>query len=222
MATKDDFIGNLRDAILKQASQAAEEEERRKDERVRKSAETGDRKIMKKEAERSKESAAANKNFVKNLRSILSDRNLEKLANDEANTQERARVELRNNVKEQAAKIKQSFEDTVHKLADTLGKGLRGEDISGEIEVKESQPEQMVAQQSQQVQEPQYSAEDFVSYTYKPGDTFGRVLMKMGLSDGRNLWGPGGDVEYYTKQLNDQGIYGNIPIGRTINLRRRK
>ena len=63
---------------------------------------------------------------------------------------------------------------------------------------------------------------DVIEYTYKPGDTFGQVLIKMGLSDGRNLWGPNGDVEYYRKQLHDQGLYGNIPIGRTIRLRRRK
>lgn len=64
-------------------------------------------------------------------------------------------------------------------------------------------------------------ATDTVEYTYKPGDNFGNVLIKMGLSDGRNLWGPNGDVAYYTQQLNNQGIYGNIPIGTTIRLRRR-
>lgn len=64
--------------------------------------------------------------------------------------------------------------------------------------------------------------EDVYEYTYAPGDTFGQVLIKMGLSDGRNLWGPNGDVAYYTKQLNDQGIYGNIPIGKTIKLTKRK
>ena len=42
--------------------------------------------------------------------------------------------------------------------------------------------------------------------------------MRLGISDGRNLWGPNGDVAYYTKQLNDQGIYGNIPVGKTIRL----
>lgn len=72
------------------------------------------------------------------------------------------------------------------------------------------------------VDSPDVKAEEVYEYTYKPGDTFGQVLMKIGLSDGRNLWGPNGDVEYYRKQLNDQGIYGNIPIGKTIRLRRRK
>lgn len=60
-----------------------------------------------------------------------------------------------------------------------------------------------------------------VEYTYAPGDNFGNVLIKMGLSDGRNLWGPNGDVAYYTQQLNNQGIYGNIPVGTKIRLRKR-
>lgn len=72
------------------------------------------------------------------------------------------------------------------------------------------------------IDSPDTKAEEVYEYTYKPGDTFGQVLMKIGLSDGRNLWGPNGDVEYYRKQLRDQGLYGNIPIGRTIRLRRRK
>ena len=63
---------------------------------------------------------------------------------------------------------------------------------------------------------------DVIEYIYAPGDTFGRVLMKTGLSDGRNLWGPDGDVAYYAKQLNDQGISGNIPVGTKIKLKKRK
>lgn len=64
--------------------------------------------------------------------------------------------------------------------------------------------------------------EEMVEYVYRPGDTFGKVLMKVGLSDGKNLWGPDGDVEYYSKQLRDQGISGNIPIGTKIKLKKRK
>ena len=75
---------------------------------------------------------------------------------------------------------------------------------------------------NQQSSEPTANEEELVEYTYKPGDTFGEVLMKMGLSDGRNLWGPEGDVNYYRQQLHEQGLYGNIPIGQTIRLRRRK
>lgn len=52
-----------------------------------------------------------------------------------------------------------------------------------------------------------------VTYSYVPGDSFGRVLLKLGLSDGSNLWGVGGDVEYYTQQLIDQDMLdrrGNV------------
>lgn len=69
------------------------------------------------------------------------------------------------------------------------------------------------------------TTEDVVEYTYKPGDTFGQVLKNLGLTTDRGLWGSGGDVEYYTRQLVEQGALdtrGNIPIGTTIKLRRRK
>lgn len=67
--------------------------------------------------------------------------------------------------------------------------------------------------------------EDVVYYTYVPGDTFGEVINKLGLRTKAGLWGKGGDVEYYTQQLYDQGALdqrGNVPIGTTIKLRRRK
>lgn len=59
-----------------------------------------------------------------------------------------------------------------------------------------------------------------VTYTYQPGDTFGAVLIKLGLDEG-HLWGEDGTVAYYTEQLRQQGIEGNIPIGTTIKLTRR-
>ena len=65
---------------------------------------------------------------------------------------------------------------------------------------------------------------DTITYTYKPGDTFGQVLTNLGLKSDAGLWGENGDVAYYTKQLVDQGALdsrGNIPIGTTIRLRRR-
>ena len=68
-------------------------------------------------------------------------------------------------------------------------------------------------------------SEDVITYTYKPGDTFGQVLLNLGLSDGTNLWGPGGDVEYYTQQLINQDMLdyrGNVKLGIPFKLRRRK
>lgn len=61
-----------------------------------------------------------------------------------------------------------------------------------------------------------------VSYTYKKGDTFGQVILDLGLNTSHGLWGSDGDVSYYTEQLHQQGIYGNIPIGTTIYLTPRK
>lgn len=60
-----------------------------------------------------------------------------------------------------------------------------------------------------------------IQYTYKSGDTFGQVILNLGLNTGHGLWGPDGDVNYYNAQLHAQGIYGNIPVGRTITLVRR-
>lgn len=68
---------------------------------------------------------------------------------------------------------------------------------------------------------------EVIEYTYKPGDTFGQVITNLGLRTNNGLWGPNGDVAYYTQQLVDQGVWEdgvphNIPIGTTIKLRRRK
>lgn len=70
------------------------------------------------------------------------------------------------------------------------------------------------------------SDNDVVEYTYKSGDTFGQVLLDLGLSDasGSNLWGDDGDVAYYTQQLREQGALdqnGNIPVGTKVKLRKK-
>ena len=68
---------------------------------------------------------------------------------------------------------------------------------------------------------------DTVSFTLTRGNDpnykgFGQKLVDLGLATENGLWGENGDVAYYTKQLNDQGIYGNLPIGKKITLKRRK
>lgn len=57
-----------------------------------------------------------------------------------------------------------------------------------------------------------------IQYKYKKGDTFGQVLLDLGLSKPGQLWGSDGDVAYYTEQLRKQGITGNVPIGTVITL----
>lgn len=51
---------------------------------------------------------------------------------------------------------------------------------------------------------------------------FGQKLVDLGLATNKGLWGADGDVEFYNKQLYDQGIYGNLPIGVPIKLKKRK
>ena len=64
---------------------------------------------------------------------------------------------------------------------------------------------------------------DTVSYSYVPGDSFGRVLIKLGLDEG-NLWGENGTVRYYTKQLVEQNVLdrrGNVLLYTPFTLKRR-
>lgn len=61
-----------------------------------------------------------------------------------------------------------------------------------------------------------------VYFKYMAGDTLGDVIKELGLQTDKGLWGPDGDVEYYTKQLREQGINGNIPTDRVIKLQKRK
>lgn len=63
-----------------------------------------------------------------------------------------------------------------------------------------------------------------ITYSYVPGDTFGQVLLNLGLSDGSTLWGAGGDVEYYTRQLVQQNVLdrrGNVLLYTPFTLTRR-
>ena len=57
-----------------------------------------------------------------------------------------------------------------------------------------------------------------IYYTYQQGDTFGQVIVDLGLKTSHGLWGADGDVIYYTNQLRAQGITGNIPVGKQIKL----
>lgn len=60
----------------------------------------------------------------------------------------------------------------------------------------------------------------YVSYSYVPGDYFSAVLTKLGLDEG-NLWGRGGTVEYYSRQLKEQDmldINGNVKLYKEFTL----
>jgi hypothetical protein len=54
-----------------------------------------------------------------------------------------------------------------------------------------------------------------ITYTYVKGDYFSKVLVELGLDEGR-LWGEQGTVAYYTKQLIEQNmldVTGNVKVG---------
>lgn len=62
-----------------------------------------------------------------------------------------------------------------------------------------------------------------MTYTYVKGDCFSRVLVKLGLDEGK-LWGKNGTVNYYTKQLIEQNVLdkrGNVKIGVPFTLIKR-
>ena len=62
-----------------------------------------------------------------------------------------------------------------------------------------------------------------VKYTYVKGDYFSKVLVKLGLDEGK-LWGKEGTVKFYTKQLEEQNILdkrGNVKIGEEFTLVRK-
>lgn len=62
-----------------------------------------------------------------------------------------------------------------------------------------------------------------LTYTYKKGDYFSKVLVNLGLDEGK-LWGDNGTVKYYTVQLVEQNVLdtrGNVKIGVPFTLKRR-
>lgn len=56
----------------------------------------------------------------------------------------------------------------------------------------------------------------------KKGDTFGQMLLDAGIVTDNGLWGPNGDVEFYTKQLSDPYHMNLIYPGQAIRLKRRR
>lgn len=62
-----------------------------------------------------------------------------------------------------------------------------------------------------------------ITYTYKKGDYFSKVLVKLGLDENK-LWGKDGTVRFYTNQLIQQNVLdrrGNVKIGVPFTLTRK-
>lgn len=67
--------------------------------------------------------------------------------------------------------------------------------------------------------------EDYIEFTYNPGDAFGQKILDLGIATNNGLWGDNGDVAYYTRQLIDGGYLdgnGNVKLGVPIRLKKRK
>ena len=110
---------------------------------------------------------------------------------------------------------------------EALKKELRGEKVTTGEEKSEGTADTGTKTSATTENKSTFDPNDAISYTYKKGDTFGQVIKNLGLQTSNGLWGPNGDVEYYTQQLIDQGVWpdgvrGNIPIGTTIKLTKRK
>ena len=73
--------------------------------------------------------------------------------------------------------------------------------------------------------EPAENPDDYIEFTYNPGDTFGQKILDLGIATNNGLWGNNGDVAYYTQQLIDGGYLdgnGNVKLGVPIRLKKRK
>ena len=74
------------------------------------------------------------------------------------------------------------------------------------------------------------TTDEEVTFTLKSANDpnykgFGQKIVDLGLATDKGLWGNDGDVQFYTKQLYEQGAIdknGNLKIGVPIRLRKRK
>lgn len=74
-------------------------------------------------------------------------------------------------------------------------------------------------------EETKENPDDYIEFTYNPGDSFGQKILDLGIATNNGLWGDNGDVAYYTQQLIDGGYIdgsGNVKLGVPIRLKKRK
>lgn len=235
----DDFLNNFRNAVADNVKSKEQAQRRSAEEKKALEEKANKEKAVKKEravrASRASEEKLAElgaegdklrsevkdmtKDFLANFRDMMRPDNLSRIVSGQPYIPKDKRIEIENQVRGRIKEAGSALNEALPKIASSIASAVTGQPTQGEVQVEQSGA--ATAPATTTAQPETETEQETVEYTYTPGDTFGRVLMKMGLSDGRNLWGPDGDVAYYTKQLNDQGIYGNIPIGKTIRLRRR-
>lgn len=111
--------------------------------------------------------------------------------------------------------LSSTFRDAIDEIAHNIDREMKKRtveefDEKGDIHSKGSSSE---------------SEDDFIEFSYKPGDTFGQKILDLGIGTDNGLWGDNGDVAFYTKQLIDGGYLdanGNVKLGVPIRLKRRK
>ena len=126
---------------------------------------------------------------------------------------------------------KKIIADTINTYLDKKAKEFKKEDstkVEGSTNrmTKEGVGETTEKPEQQKTEAP----EDIVEFTLPRANDpsyrgFGQKIIDLGLATDHGLWGADGDVEFYTKQLYDQGALderGNLRIGVPIKLKRRK
>lgn len=104
-------------------------------------------------------------------------------------------------------------------------KGKQQSDIYTRKDVEEYLKKNNVTPKTEQKTAPAENPDDFIEFTYVPGDTFGQKILDLGIGTDNGLWGENGDVAYYTQQLIDGGYLddnGNVKLGVPIRLKKRK
>lgn len=90
---------------------------------------------------------------------------------------------------------------------------------------KKQEKDEWLAKKEAKKNEPAENPDDYIEFTYNPGDTFGQKILDLGIATNNGLWGDNGDVAYYTQQLIDGGYLdgnGNVKLGVPIRLKKRK
>lgn len=98
--------------------------------------------------------------------------------------------------------------------------------VSSESDAREYQKkDEYRAKKEARKNAPVENPDDYVEFTYVPGDTFGQKILDLGIGTDNGLWGENGDVAFYTQQLIDGGYLddnGNVKLGVPIRLKKRK
>lgn len=144
-------------------------------------------------------------------------------AEDNTLLKNRARSESIKNLVERGG-YTDSYNSSQYTYKDSNGK--THSDVYTRKDVEEYLKKNNVTPKTQQEStEESENSDDFIEFTYVPGDTFGQKILDLGIGTDNGLWGENGDVAFYTQQLIDGGYLddnGNVKLGVPIRLKKRK